>query len=90
MVREVTTLVTPGDTIGALVTDHGVAVNPNRPELAERLKAAGLPIMSIEDLYARAISLTGEPDPIEFADRVVGVVRYRDGSIIDVVRQALS
>ena len=46
--------------------------------------------MSIEDLYARAISLTGEPDPIEFADRVVGVVRYRDGSIIDVVRQALS
>jgi citrate lyase subunit alpha/citrate CoA-transferase len=90
VVREVTTLVTPGDTIGALVTDHGVAVNPNRPELAERLKAAGLPIMSIEDLYARAISLTGEPDPIEFADRVVGVVHYRDGSIIDVVRQALS
>ncbi|MEI7249768.1 citrate lyase subunit alpha, partial [Pectobacterium versatile] len=24
---------------------------------------------------------------IEFHDRIVGVIRYRDGSVIDVVRQ---
>jgi citrate lyase subunit alpha/citrate CoA-transferase len=27
------------------------------------------------------------PWPIEFTDKVVGLIEYRDGSIIDVVRQ---
>lgn len=87
VVRRVTTKVTPGDNIDVLVTDHGIAVNPKRPELLERLKAANLPITTIEKLYERALSLTGEPKPIEFTDRIVGVVRYRDGSVIDIVRQ---
>jgi citrate lyase subunit alpha/citrate CoA-transferase len=87
VVKQVTTLVTPGECIGVLVTDHGIAVNPNRPEVEARLRAAGLPVMSIRDLYERAIELTGEPQPIEFLDRIVGLIRYRDGSVIDVVRQ---
>lgn len=87
VVKEVTTVVTPGATVGVLVTDHGVAVNPNRPEVEKRLRDAGLPVMSIGQLYERAVSLTGVPDPIVFTDKVVGVVRYRDGSVIDVVRQ---
>jgi citrate lyase subunit alpha/citrate CoA-transferase len=87
VVKRVTTLVTPGACIGVLVTDHGIAVNPNRPEVETRLREAGLPVMTIEDLYERAVSLTGEPEPIEFLDRIVGVVRYRDGSVIDVVRR---
>lgn len=87
VVKECTTVVTPGASIGVLVTDHGVAVNPNRPEIAAKLKDAGLPVMTIEQLYERAVSLTGVPDPIQFTDKVVGVVRYRDGSVIDVVRQ---
>jgi len=44
-------------------------------------------VMDIEALYQRAISLSVEPKPIEFTDRVVGVIRYRDGSVIDVVHQ---
>ena len=87
VVKRVTTLVTPGACIGVLVTDHGIAVNPNRPEVEARLRAAGLPVMTIQQLYERAVSITGEPDPIEFLDRIVGVIRYRDGSVIDVVRQ---
>jgi len=87
VVEKVTTRVTPGETIGVLVTDHGIAVNPNRPDVAERLKAAHLPIMTIEELHNRAISITGKPKPIEFMDKIVGVVRYRDGTVIDVVRQ---
>lgn len=90
VVDRVTTLVTPGETIGVLVTDHGIAVNPARPDLAERLREAGLPVTTIEELYERAISITGKPRPIEFGDRVVGVVRYRDGSVIDLVRQVLT
>jgi citrate lyase subunit alpha/citrate CoA-transferase len=43
--------------------------------------------MTIEELYQRAVGLTGVPDPIQFTDRIVGVIRYRDGSVIDVVRQ---
>ncbi len=52
-----------------------------------RLRAAGLPVMTIQQLYERAVSLVGEPQPIEFLDKIVGIVRYRDGSMIDVVRQ---
>jgi citrate lyase subunit alpha/citrate CoA-transferase len=87
VVERCTTVVTPGETIGVVVTDHGIAVNPNRPEVAERLRAAGLPVTTIEDLHARAMALTGKPQPIEFLDKVVGLIRYRDGSVIDVVRQ---
>ncbi|WP_432758908.1 citrate lyase subunit alpha [Escherichia coli] len=67
--------------------NRGIAVNPARPELAERLQEAGIKVVSIEWLRERARLLTGEPQPIEFTDRVVAVVRYRDGSVIDVVHQ---
>lgn len=87
VIKQVTTIVTPGESVDVLVTDHGIAVHPNRPEIAERLQAAGLPVMTINELYERAVSLTGEPCPLEFEDKIVGVVRYRDGSVIDVVRQ---
>lgn len=87
VVRQVTTLVTPGESIDVLVTDHGIAVNPSRPEVRERLEQAGLPVMDIETLYQQAIVLCGVPQPIAFTDRIVGVIRYRDGSVIDVVRQ---
>ncbi|NIY47731.1 citrate lyase subunit alpha [Cedecea colo] len=87
VVKQVTTRVTPGESIDVLVTDHGIAVNPARPEIRERLLTAGLNVMDIEVLYQRAIALSGEPKPIEFTRRIVGVIRYRDGSVIDVVRQ---
>lgn len=87
VISKVTTIVTPGESIDVLVTDHGIAVNPNRPEVAQRLKDAGLPVLTIEELYQRAIDLTTEPEPIKFKDKIVGIVHYRDGSIIDVVRE---
>ncbi|MEE4407292.1 MULTISPECIES: citrate lyase subunit alpha [unclassified Serratia (in: enterobacteria)] len=87
LVEQVTTCVTPGSSIDILVTDHGIAVNPARPELAQRLQEAGLPVVGIDGLRRRALLLTGEPEPIAFTDKVVAVVRYRDGSVIDVVHQ---
>ncbi|MEB8014785.1 citrate lyase subunit alpha [Citrobacter braakii] len=87
VVKRVTSRVTPGESVDVLVTDHGIAVNPARPEIRERLVAAGLKVVNIDTLYARAISLVGEPRPIEFTDKVVGVIRYRDGRVIDIVRQ---
>lgn len=87
VVKRVTTRLTPGESIDVLVTDHGIAVNPARPEIRERLVAAGLNVVDIDTLWQRAVALTGEPKPIAFTDRIVGVIRYRDGSVIDVVRQ---
>ena len=87
VVEKVLTRVTPGASVDVLVTDHGIAVNPARPELAERLKEAGMKVVSIEWLRERAQQLTGQPRAIEFTDRVIAVVRYRDGSVIDVVHQ---
>ena len=87
VVNKVTTVITPGESIGVLVTDQGIAVNPNRPELAKRLLDAGLPMVAIKELHRRAVALTGVPEPLRFLDRIVAVIRYRDGTVIDVVRQ---
>lgn len=87
VVKQVTTCITPGNSIDVLVTDHGIAVNPARPDIKARLEAQKLPLISIEELNERAYSLTGVPAAIEYTDRIVGVIRYRDGSIIDVVKQ---
>lgn len=87
MVEKVLTRVTPGASVDVLVTDHGIAVNPARQDLIDNLRNAGIQLMTIEELQQRAELLTGKPDPIEFTDRVVAVVRYRDGSVIDVIRQ---
>ncbi len=44
-------------------------------------------MFSIEHLQQRAEAIVGVPDPIRYKDRIVGVVMYRDNTIIDVVRQ---
>ena len=88
VVERVTTCTTPGESIDVLVTDAGIAVNPLRGDLAERLTAAGLPVMSIEALAARAAELAPAPTRDRGGDgRIVAVVEYRDGTVIDVVRQ---
>ena len=87
-VRErVGTLVTPGNTVDVLVTDQGVAVNPLRPEVRERLENAHIAVTDIHALKDAAEALTGRPDPIRFTDNIVGLVTYRDGSILDVIYQ---
>lgn len=81
------TVVTPGCSIDVLVTDHGIAVNPRRPDLYHNLNQANLPIMSIEALKEKASQIVGTPEPIKVEDKIVGVVKYRDGSVIDVIHQ---
>ena len=87
VVPKVNTVVTPGSVVDVVITDQGVAVNPNRPEVAEKLIAAGIPVVSIESLAERAEHIVGKPDPIKFKDKIVAVVMYRDNTVIDVVRQ---
>lgn len=90
VVKNVITCVTPGENIDILVTDHGVAVNPKRPDLIEKLTSFGIQLFTIEQLCEKAYQLTGEPKPLEFTDKPIAIVRYRDGSVIDVVYQIKS
>ena len=85
----VTTVTTPGESVDVVVTDYGVAVNPARQDILEALKnVKSIPLKTIEELRDIAYSIVGEPDPVEFGDRVVGIIEARDGTILDVVRQA--
>ena len=87
VVDKVNTVVTPGKTVDVIVTDHGVAVNPRRKNLLKNIQDFGIPICSIEELCEKARKIVGTPTPIEYTDKVVGVVTYRDGSVIDLIRQ---
>lgn len=87
IVDKVLTATTPGETIDVLVTERGIAVNPRRADLREMLLAAGLPVKEISTLKTEAEKIAGVPDQLITGDRVVAVVEYRDGTIIDVVRQ---
>ena len=55
--------------------------------MKEDLEKAGLKLVTIQELQQIAESLTGVPKPIETTDRIVCVVEYRDGTVIDVIRQ---
>ncbi|MCE5286727.1 MAG: citrate lyase subunit alpha [Pelosinus sp.] len=85
--EKVLTAVTPGETIDVLVTERGVAVNPRRGDLKKLLVAAGLPVKDIEELKALAEKIAGVPQQIITGEKIVAIVEYRDGTIIDVVRQ---
>mgnify|MGYP002770895673 CR=1 FL=1 len=85
---DVTTVTTPGESVDIVVTDYGVAVNPARPDLLEALqKADCAPLKTIEELRDIAYSIVGEPEKVQFGDRVVGIIEARDGTIMDVVRE---
>jgi len=86
---KVTTVTTPGESIDVIVTERGIAVNPLRQDLIEKLKATNLPIITIEELKALAEKMTGTPKSIELSDEVVAVVEYRDGTVIDVIKKPL-
>lgn len=85
VLSKVTCVTTPGEDIDILVTERGIAINPKRTDLLAKLANSKLPICTIQELYDKAISLTGKPNSIKFTDKVVALVEYRDGSIIDAI-----
>ncbi len=59
---EVTTLCGPGELIDVIVTERGIAINPLRKDLIEKLKESSLPVKTIEELKAEAEKICGIPD----------------------------
>lgn len=88
IVKKVFTLCTPGETVAAVVTEAGIALNPrhkNYAELKEDLEKTSLKLVNIEELQQIAEGLTGVPKPIETTDKVACIVEYRDGTVMDVI-----
>ncbi len=87
IVREqVTTISTPGDVVDAIVTNEGIAINPNRQDLLKKVKG-NINLISIESLKNKAYEATGGPKELEFTDTIVGMTKWFDGTVLDVIRQ---
>ena len=90
VVKRVFTCCTPGETVAPVVTEAGIALNPRHRSysaLKEDISKTNLKLVTIEELCQLAESITGVPKPIECTEKVVAVVEYRDGTVIDVIRQ---
>ncbi|MDO9577699.1 MAG: citrate lyase subunit alpha [Candidatus Cloacimonadales bacterium] len=84
---EVTTVVGPGELIDVIVTQFGIAINPRRTDLLEKMKNSNLPIKTIEELKEEAERICGVQEKPKFTDKIVAAVKWVDGTVIDVVRQ---
>jgi len=88
IVDEVTTLTGPGKLIDVVVTERGIAVNPARGDLLERLGDSDLPIRPIEEIKAEVEAIVGgPPEKPRLTDRPVAVVKWVDGTVLDTVWQ---
>ena len=77
---------TPGETGDVGVPQRGIAVNPRQKELKEKLVKAGLPVLEIQELKQIAEEISGVPRSVEMGDKVVAKVLYRDGTLLDEIR----
>lgn len=86
VVDKVTTLITPGNTVDVVVTEYGIAVNPLRPDIKQKLQEAKLNVLDINILKEKAEQIIGKPQPLPFGNKTIGVVLGRDGSVIDEIK----
>jgi citrate lyase subunit alpha/citrate CoA-transferase len=83
----VTTLCGPGELIDVIVTERGIAINPLREDLIDKMKGSDLPIKTIGQLKDEAEKICGTPAKPELDDEIVAVVKWVDGTVIDSVRK---
>jgi len=84
---EVTTICGPGELIDVIVTERGIAINPLRTDLLEKVKNSNLPIKTIEELKTEAEKICGVPDKPNLSDEIIAVIKWVDGTVIDSVRK---
>ncbi len=88
IVDSVTTVTSPGETIDIIVTEMGIAINPKRQDIMDKAKSVkSVPIMTIREMQEKTEKITGKPEKPELKDRVIALIEYRDGTIIDTVRE---
>jgi len=86
VVDEVTTVCAPSEMVDVVITERGIAINPLRRDLIEKLKGSTLPIVPIEQLRDMALNICGRPEkPERDFNHVVAAVKWVDGTVIDSV-----
>jgi citrate lyase subunit alpha/citrate CoA-transferase len=83
----VTTLCGPGELIDVVVTERGIAINPRRADLFAALEGSPLPLRSLNELKQEAEDICGVPSPAPLADKLIGVVEWVDGTLLDSIKQ---
>jgi citrate lyase subunit alpha/citrate CoA-transferase len=87
IIDRVTTLCGPGELIDVIVTERGIAINPRRKDLIEKVKDSELPIRTIRELKEEAESICGHPQKPLFTNKIVAAIKWVDGTVIDAVYQ---
>ncbi len=81
----VTTLCGPGELIDVVITERGIAINPLREDLLERVKNTDLPVKSIKELKEEAEKICGIPQAATFGEEIAAVIKWVDGTVLDSV-----
>jgi citrate lyase subunit alpha/citrate CoA-transferase len=92
IMNEITTVCGPGELIDIVVTERGIAINPLRTDLINRMKGSSLPIVTMQELKEEVDAICGKPDKPPISDKdedVVAVIKWVDGTVIDCVRKVL-
>jgi citrate lyase subunit alpha/citrate CoA-transferase len=88
LVDHVTTLCGPGELIDVIVTERGIAVNPQREDLLSKLQGSSLPIRPIEDIKAEVEDICGGKSALpDLGEKIVAAIKWVDGTVIDCVHQ---
>ena len=87
IVERVTTLCGPGELIDVIVTERGIAINPRRRDLIDKMKGSSLPIVDIHDLKAEVEDICGgAPAPPKTGEKIIAAIKWVDGTVIDCVK----
>lgn len=96
-IRErVNTVTMPGELVDVVITEADAVINPgSRSPHVEALRAhaaaAGIPLITMDELAAKAMAKAKELGPLmpepTFTDDVIELVKADDGSLLDVIRR---
>jgi citrate lyase subunit alpha/citrate CoA-transferase len=91
LVDEVTTITGPGELIDVIVTERGIAINPKRKDLLDAVKDSDLPVRDIHDIYDEINRICGgsPAKPNINKEKVVAVIKWVDGTLLDSVFQVV-
>lgn len=89
---KVTTVCAPGEMIDVVITERGIAINPRRKDLLDAVRNSSLPFKTIQELQREVYDICGGPttEPAVNKDRVVAIVKWVDGTVLDTVYQVVA
>jgi citrate lyase subunit alpha/citrate CoA-transferase len=88
VVNDVISINSPGENIDVVVTERGIAINPKSQFYDKLTNNKHLNIKTIDELKKTAEKLVGgKPKKPKTTDRIVAIIEYRDGSVLDVIYQ---